>query len=202
MDHSHSSVKSWELEELMFHILSEGWWAQDPGRGNVLFWVWRQEKFTLTHRSCCYCSVAKSCPILCNSLDCSAPGSSVLHEPPVFSDSCPLSWWCYLTISSSVAPFSFCLQSFPASGSLPTSWLFASGGQSIRVLATVLPMNIQVWFPLGLTGLISLQSKGLSRVFSSTTISLFVLFRPSNYWMRPTHIREGILPYSVYWFRC
>ena len=76
------------------------------------------------------------------------------------------------TISSSVVPFSSCLQSFPASGSFPVSQLFASGGQNIRVsaLASVLPMNIQGWFPLGLTGLISLLSKGLSGVFFSTTV--------------------------------
>ena len=81
-----------------------------------------------------------------------------------------LSWWCHPTISSSIIPFSFCPQSFPASGSFPVSWLFALGGQSIGVSASVLPVNIQDWFPLGLTGLIPLQSKGLSRVFSSTTI--------------------------------
>ena len=79
--------------------------------------------------------------------------------PPsrVCSNSCPLSWWCYLPISSSVAPFSFCLPSFLASGSFPVSWLFTSGSQSIgdSVLASALPMNIQGWFPLGLTGLIS-----------------------------------------------
>ena len=92
-------------------------------------------------------------------------------SPGVCSNSCPLSQWCSLSISSSVAPFSFCLQSFPASGSFPMSWLFASGGQSIgaSALASVFPMNIQDWFPLGLAGLI-LLSKGLSRVFSSTTI--------------------------------
>ena len=83
----------------------------------------------------------------------------------------PLSQWCYLTISSSVVPFPFCLQSFPASGSFPMSWLFTSGGQSIGAsLSAVFPMNIQGWFPLGLTVLISLWSKGLSRIFSSTTI--------------------------------
>ena len=81
----------------------------------------------------------------------------------------PLSQWCYLTISSS-DPFSFCLQSFPASGSFLMSWLFPSGGQSIGASASVLPLNVQGWFPLGLTGLISLQSKGLSRVFSNTTV--------------------------------
>ena len=85
-------------------------------------------------------------------------------SPRVCSNSCPLSWWCYLTISSSAALFSFCLQSFPEAGSFPMSWLFASTGQSIRAstLASVLPMNNQGWFPLGLTGLISLLSKGLS----------------------------------------
>ena len=79
-------------------------------------------------------------------------------------NSCPLSWWCYPTISSSVIPFSFCLQSFPASGSFQKSQFFASGSQSIGVSASalVLPMNIQDWFPLGWTGWISLQSKGLS----------------------------------------
>ena len=89
----------------------------------------------------------------------------------VCSNSCPLSRWCHPTISSSVALF-FCLQSFPALGSFPRSWLFASGGQSIgaSASASVLPMNIQGWFPLGLTGLISLLSKGLSRVFSSSTV--------------------------------
>ena len=89
-------------------------------------------------------------------------------SPRVGSNSCPLCWWCYLTISS-VALFTFCLQSFPASESFPMNWLFKSGSQSIGVLASasVLPMNIQGWFPLGLTGLISLQSKGLSRVFPS-----------------------------------
>ena len=84
-----------------------------------------------------------------------------------YSNSCLLSWWCHPTISSSVAPFSSHLQSFPASGSFPMSQLFAWGGQSIGVSASasVLPMNIQDWFPLGLTGLI-FQSKELSRVFS------------------------------------
>ena len=86
--------------------------------------------------------------------------------------SCPLSKWCHLTISSSVIPFSSCLQPLPASGSFLMSWLFSSGGQSIgaSASASVLPMNIQGWFPLGLTGLISLQSKGLSRAFSTAVL--------------------------------
>ena len=92
--------------------------------------------------------------------------------PGVYSHSCPLSRWCHSTISSSVIPFSSCLQSFPASGSFPVSQLFASSGQSIGVSAStsVLPTNIQDWFPLAWTGWISLQSKGLSRVFSNTTV--------------------------------
>ena len=95
-----------------------------------------------------------------------------LPTPGVYSNSCPLSRWCHPTISSSVIPFSSWLQSFPASGSFPISQFFASGGQSIGVSASasVLPMTIQDWFPLGWTSWISLQSKGLSRVFSSTTI--------------------------------
>ena len=96
----------------------------------------------------------------------------------VCSNSCPLSWWCDLTISSSVVPFSSCLKSFPASGSFKMSQFFASGGQSIGVSASasVFPMNIQDWFPLGLTGLTSLQSKGLSRVFSNTTVQKQLFF--------------------------
>ena len=93
-------------------------------------------------------------------------------SPGVCSNSYLLSWWCHPTISPSATPFSSCPQSFPAWGSFPVSWLSTSGGQSIgaSALASVLPMNIQGWFPLGWTGLISLLSKGLSRVFSSTTV--------------------------------
>ena len=88
-------------------------------------------------------------------------------SPGVCSNSCPVSWWCHPAISSSVVPFCFCPQSFPASGSFPMSQLFASGGQSIGASASVLSMNIWGWLPLEWTGLISLKSKGLSRVFSS-----------------------------------
>ena len=93
-------------------------------------------------------------------------------SPRVCSNSCPLSQWCYPTISSSVTPFSSLLQSFPASGSFPVSQFFHSGVQRIgaSASASVLPMNIQNWFPLGWTSLISLLSKGLARVFSSTTV--------------------------------
>ena len=93
-------------------------------------------------------------------------------SPRVCSNWCLLSWWCYLTISSSAASFSSCSQSFPASGSFPMSWLFTSDSWSIGASAStsVLLMNIQGWFPFRLTDLISLQSKGLSVVFSSTTV--------------------------------
>ena len=116
------------------------------------------------------CSVTKSCPALCNSMDCNKPGFPVLHYLPESAqihvhwvgDDIQLSH-----ISSSVVPFSFHLLPFPVSGSFPVSWLLASDGQSIgaSVSASVLPMNVQGWFPLGLTGLISLQSEGLSGVF-------------------------------------
>ena len=94
--------------------------------------------------------------------------SCPLPTSGTYSNSCPLSQWCHPTISSSVVSFSSCFQSFPASGAFPASQLFASGGQSVRASASasVLPMNIQDWFPLGLTGLISLQFERFSRVFS------------------------------------
>ena len=96
----------------------------------------------------------------------------------VYPNSCPLSQWCHATISSSVIPFLSCLQSFPASGSFPVSQFFPSAGQSIGVSAStsVLPMNTQDWSPLGWTGWISLQSKGLSRVFSNTTVQKHQFF--------------------------
>ena len=98
--------------------------------------------------------------------------------PRAYFNSCPLSQWCHPTISSFVVPFSSRLQSFPASGSSQMSQFFTSGGQSIGVSASasVLPMNIQDWFPLELTGLISLLSKGLSRVFSNTTVQKHQFF--------------------------
>ena len=98
--------------------------------------------------------------------------------PRVYSNSRPLSPWYHPTISSSLIPFSSCLQSFPASGSFQMSQFFPSSGQSIGVSASasVLPMNIQDWFPLGWTSWISLQSKGLSRVFSNTTVQKHQFF--------------------------
>ena len=113
------------------------------------------------------------------------PHESHLARPPcpsltprVYSNSCPSSWWCHPAISSSVVPFSSCPQFRPASGSFPMSQLFAWGGQSIGVSASasVLPMNSQDWSPLGWTGWTSLQSKGLSRVFSNTTVQKHQFF--------------------------
>ena len=115
--------------------------------------------------------------------------------PRVHPNSCPSSRWCHPTISSSVVPFSSCPQSFPASGSFQMSQLFASGGQSIGVSAStsVLPMNAQDWSPLGWTGWTSLQSKGLSRFFSNTTVKKHQFFgtqlsSPSN-----SHIHTWLL---------
>ena len=117
-----------------------------------------------------FSSVTQLCPTLWSHglqharLPCPSP------TPRAYSNTCPLSQWCHPTVSSSVVPFSSCLQSFPASESFPMSQFFTSGDQNIGVSASasVLPMNIQDWIPLGWTGLISLPSKGLSRVFFNT----------------------------------
>ena len=117
-----------------------------------------------------------------NSLQLHEPQNSRLPcpslSPGVYLNSCPLSQWCHPIISSSVIPFSSCPQSFLASVSFSMSWLFASSGQSLEASASAsdLPVNIQGWFPLGLTGLISLLSKGLWRVFFSTTIQKHTFF--------------------------
>ena len=114
-------------------------------------------------------------------------------SPGVCSSSCPFSWWCHPTVLSSVSPFSWCLQSFLASGTFPMSWLFTSGGQSIGASTSVLPVNIQDWFPLGLTGLVPLLCKRLTRIFpapqfysfNSSAFSLLygsTLTSVHNYW--------------------
>ena len=129
-----------------------------------------------------FISIQFSCSVVSNSLRPHGPQHArppcPSSTPGVYPNSCPLSWWCHPTISSSVIPFSSCLQSFPALMSFPMSQLFVSGGQSIGVsaLVSVLPMNIQGWFPWGLTGLISLLSKGLSRVFSNTIVQKHQFF--------------------------
>ena len=115
--------------------------------------------------------------------------------PGACSNWCSLSQWCHPTISSSVIPFSFCLQSFPASGSFQMSQFFASGCQSIRVSAStsVLPMNIQDWIPLGLTDWIILQSKGLSRVFINTTVQKHQFYSAQFSLWSNSHIHTWLL---------
>ena len=129
-----------------------------------------------------FSSVQFSCSLVSNSLRPHGP----LHPrlpfpsptPGAYSNSCPSHQWCHPTVSSSIVPFSSHLQSFPPSGSFPVSQFFASGSQSIGVSASasILPMNIHDWFPLGLTGWISVQSKGLSSVFPNTTVQKHQFF--------------------------
>ena len=146
-----------------------------------------------------------SCSVVSNSLrphelqDARLPCPS--PSPGAYSNSCPSSRWCHPTISSSVIPFSSCLQSFPASGSFQMSHLFASGGQSIGVSASasVLPMNIQDWFALGWTGWISLQSKGLSRVFSNTTVQKHQFFSAQLSLQSNSHIHTWPLEKLKLW---
>ena len=132
-----------------------------------------------------------SCPIIAGNLP-------VLHCLPEFA---PLSQWCYPTTWFSVAPFSFCPQSFLASGSFPISQLFESDGKNIgaSASASVLPMNIQGWFPAGMTGLISLQSKGLSRVFSSTTVQEHQFFSAQPSLWSNSHIHKWLLEKPQLW---
>ena len=150
---------------------------------------------------CCHCSIIKSFLTLfwpyglpyarlpCPSL-----------SPGVCSNSCPLNWWCYLTISSSATPFFSCLQSFPAPGSFPVMQLFTLGGQRFgpSALASVLPMNIQGRFSLGLTGLIFLQSKGLSRFFN-TTVQKHQFFSPQPSLWSNSHIHTWLLEKPYFW---
>ena len=163
---------------------------------------------TIFHRTACnvtmkqrvnissvqFSSVTLSCPTLCDHMDCMWP-LCPSPTPGTDSKSCPSSEWCHPTISSSVIPFSSCFQSFSASESFQMSQFFASGGQSIRVSAsaTVFPMNIQYWLTLGLTGWISMQSKGIARVFSTPQLknlnfsALSFLYSPTltpihDYW--------------------
>ena len=133
------------------------------------------QKFPFSYSSS---SVAQLCPILCDPMNRSTPGLPVHHQLRVYSNSRPSSQWCHPAISSSVVPFSSWPQSLPAPGSFPMSQLFAWGGQSIGVSAStsVLPMNTQDWSPLGWNDWISLQFKGLSKVFSNTTVQKHQFF--------------------------
>ena len=116
-------------------------------------------------------------------------------SPRVHPNPCPLSWWCHPTFSYSVIPFSSCPQSFPASGSFQMSQLFISGGQSIEVSASksVIPMNTQDWSPLGWTGWFCLQPKGLSRVFSNTTVQKHEFFSTQLSLWSNSHIHTWLL---------
>ena len=137
------------------------------------------QKINLSRWQTQFSWVAQSCLTLCSPMDCSTPGLPVHHHLLESNpNSCPLSRWRHPTISFSVLPFSSHLQSFPASGSFQMSQFFTLGGQSIRVSAStsVLPMNTQDWSPLGWTGWISLEPKGLSRVFSNTTVQKHQFF--------------------------
>ena len=146
-----------------------------------------------------YVSVQFSRSVVSNSLQphrlqhASPPRPSA--TPEVYSNACPLSRWCHPNISSSAIPFSSCLQSFPASQSLLMSWLFALGDKSIgvSVSASVLPVIIQSWFLLGWTGWISLQSKGLSRVFSNTTVQKHQFFGVQPSLWSNSHIHTWLL---------
>ena len=145
--------------------------------------------------SCCCCLVTKSCPNLHDPMDCSTPGFPVLHYLPGFAQTHVHLAGDAIQPSHPVIPFSSCLQSFPASGSFLINQFFAWGGQSIgaSVSASVLPVNIQDWFPLGLIGLISLKSKGLSRVFSSTIVQKYQFFGAQlSLWSNP-HIHTWLL---------
>ena len=141
-----------------------------------------------------FSSVQFSCSVMSDSL---WPHGVQCTRPPcpsptagAYSNSCPSSRWCHPTISSSVVPFSSCLQSFPAPGSFPMSQLFASGSQSIGVSAStsVLPMSTQDWFPSGWTGWISLGSKGLSRVFSNTKFKSIILWHSAFFRVHLSHL--------------
>ena len=146
-------------------------------------------------KGCYCCSVAQSCLTLCDPMDCSMRDSMSSTISQRCSNSCPSSWWCHPTISSSVAPFSSCLQSFPASRSFPINGFFATDGQSSEasVSASVLSVNIQGWFPLGLTGWIFLQSKGLCRVFSNTTVQKHQFFCAQRSLWSNFHIHTWLL---------
>ena len=165
--------KLWQPRQ---HILKQRYYFANKGPSSQGY------GFSSVHVSVQFSSFQFNCSVMSDSL---WPHESQHARPPcpspapgVHSDSCPLSLWCHPAISSSVIPFSSCPQSLPAPESFPMSQLFASGGQSIGVSAStsVLPMNMQDWFPLGWTGWISLQSKGLSRVFSNITVQKHQFF--------------------------
>ena len=178
----------------------EGWHPHSRGQETL---TPRLYPIPPTWRLSC-CSVIQSCPTHCDPPGLEHPRlpcSSL--SPRVCPNSCPLNRWCHPTISPSVTPFLSCPQSFPALRSFPMSWLFTSGDQSIgasvSASASFLPMNIQDWFPFGLIGLIFLQSKGLSRVFSSTTIQKHQFFGTQPSLWSNSHIHTWLLEKPQLW---
>ena len=184
------------IKKQRHYFASKGPSSQSYGFSSSHVWIWELDhKESWVLKNWCFWTV-----VLEKTLE--SPLDSKQHarlpcpspSPRACSDSCPLSLWCHPTILSSVVPFSSCYQSFPASESFPMSQLFASAGQSIEssASASVLPMNIQDWFPLGLTGLI-LHSKGLSRVFSNTTVQKHQFFSTQLSLWSNSHIRTWLL---------
>ena len=142
-------------------------------------------------RYCCW--VTRSCPTLCDPMNQHTRLSWPSLSPVLCSNSCPLSQWCHPTTLPSVAPFILPSESFPV------NWLFVSGGQSFGASASVLPMNIQCWYLLGLTGLISLLSKGHSRVLSSSTIWKHQFFSTQPFIWSNFHIHTWLLEKPYFW---
>ena len=175
-----SRGSSWPRDQIMSHIFCTGnrvLYHERHLESHVILILW-----VCTNVKWMTCSVQFSHSVVSDSL----PPHGLQHArltypaptPEYCSNSCPSSRWCHPTISSFIVPFSSCLQSFWASGSFPVSQFFTSGGQNIgaSASASVLPMNVQDWFPLRLTGFVSLLSKGLSRNFSNTTVQKHQFF--------------------------
>ena len=169
----------WRIETCLFHHWTPETWQIDSDSFEWMHqafnWCFSCDRFKgqLSERvSNSVSSVAQLCLTLWTPWTAACQASLSITNFWSLLKLMSIGWWCHPTISSSVVPFSSCLQSFPESGSFPMSQFFPSSGQSIGISASasILPVNIQDWFPLGLTGWISLQSKGLSRVFSNTTV--------------------------------
>ena len=182
-----SQSRTWPSMSMSIPLCRDHIWFTHP---SVDTWALLHFQFSSVQFS----SVAQSCPTLQHHglqhtrLPCPSP------IPRACTNSCPSSWWCHPTISSSVIPFSYYLQSIPALGSFPVSQFFTSGGQSIGVSASasVLAMNIQDWFPLGLSDLIFLQSKRLLRVFSNTTVQKHQFFDTQPSLVQFSHLYMAI----------
>ena len=179
------------------NTLRTRWFVSDNSFGsNSVMWDHKQCKQSICKIECLQVQLFFRHSVMPDSV---TPWTEALQASLYFtgvcSGSCPLNQWCHLTVSFSVSPFSSCLQSLPASGSIPMSQLFTSGGQSTGASAPAsgLPMNMQYWFPLGLTGLTSLQSKGLSRVFSSTMVWKHQFFSAQLSLCSNSHIRSNTI---------